>query len=274
MIVIFSIVAFSGMIVGESLSTRSLGMGGSGVSFKRGLDSLFVNPAGIMMQRVKSIDVSYSYNNRYMIENYHVHAFGVLAPRILLESYPFDEYPLDFGLTFVNESITGLLNQNDFGLSAGLVKIKMFSAGFEFHYKDISFGDKNFASLSSFYYKIGVIYTVKNLGFGAVYNSLDADLQTVFENLMMGFSYEQNSSRLTMSADVGLKRSPLYADGFVPIINGGIEKEITQNILLRAGIRNLKFTVGLGVLVEKFGFDYAFDATVGGNHQITLKYGI
>jgi len=245
------------------------GMGNAGVAMEGVIDGVFYNPANIMVQRKNLIDAIYSFNNKFGITGYYVNSLGIQLPTLVFGQ----QFSLYSALTVEQESITGLITKQNLGLSLGLIDMGNIHIGVGLHDLRISFADGNFPTQNQFYADIGVIVKyLSPLKFGVIFNTLDFTKDTFYNNLKLGFSYIFEKYALIMNGDIKLTNDPFFKNGYLAMINVGLEKMITPGLFLRAGVKNEKITLGLGVAISKLKIDYAYDMTTLNDHQVSLKY--
>lgn len=266
--ILINTVCLYGYEAENSGSSRFQGMGNSGIAAGNTIDSVFFNPAGIMNPRENLVDFIYSYNNLYNVSGYHIHSFAVQLPTMIFQK----TFPLYTAISFVQESVQGLVSINNTGLAIGLMKMDNIKVGLGIHNKMIVYKQGGYPSESAFYFKAGLQMDISWLDLGIVFHTYGFDPQYAYENFAVGAEVEFDKYDLILVTDIKLLRSVRYADSLKAVVRAGFEKMLTKGLFFRVGVNNTKITLGAGLDIKKITLDYYYGSAVSGDHQFSVKY--
>ena len=244
-----------------SVGSRSAAMGNASVTFSD-IWSVQHNQAGL--GNVKSVTAGLYIENCYMLNTINIGALAIAIPAI----------GGTFGISatyFGNE----LYKDNKFGLAFGKSFGPRFSAGIQINYLYTILAE-NYGSSGAFTFEGGVIANITDKLKAAVhvFNPIraklaDYDSERIPTILRSGISFTFSEKVL---ASVEVEKDIDYN----PIVKGGIEYHVVQQLYLRAGISSnpVLNSFGFGLELKKLKLDFSttIHQTLGVSPQFAAIY--
>lgn len=236
---------------------RSHGLGGCKATLTDGW-SVFNNPAGLTSER--GFGGLLSFEQKFLLTD--------LAEKYFGASLPTNKGV--FGVGFVASGFS-LLRKNELSIAYGTKLAKNFSVGVRISYFMVKYGDQFFAhkyiraDIGFNYWvneKLIVTSFANNLG-ALVSGASQSPIYSARLGLYVGINYQLSSKVLIVSEVAKTLLLPLN-------FKFGLEYELVENLLLRAGLytQRLTNTFGVGYRIKQITLD------VGGEKHPVLGYSL
>ncbi len=231
------------------------------------------------------------YENKYGISGYDYYSGAVVLSGVSLLNL------IKFGVSGYYENADSIMAEKNIKLSIGTTLLSTFkriylSTGISLGYYNISFSgfqedDNDTALADNNYFDVdaGVYIVYDDLRLGIVSaNLINSDLRNNKLPIRIGMVYDMSKYASLISMDFemvkdinGYNRSWLKIGSFelgkniYPLFKFGFEKTVKNILTLRIGLRDFKFTGGLGIAIRGFQLNYAF---INNNIGITHLIGV
>jgi len=254
-----------GFLNDVNVGAKQQSMGISGVADIEDLFSAWWNPSSIGLNDKISVGAFLNFNET--IPDYLLSSFAIKMNK-----------PINWGLLVVNESVNEVISQNRYILTIGKNILSKFALGINIkilHLIPAGYqenpSDSSLKSIIKFQYDLGILFKIfSNINFGFLMRDLirNYDLNKINTKYVVGIYGSFNI--ISFNTDLYWTENNFN-------ISFGIQKDITKNIILRAGLNRMNPSWGCEIkfpdmfFAKLLSFQYSNSQLLGSNHSLSLQ---
>ncbi len=275
-IILFTLILITNTLKGMQInSVESAGNSVSLVSKPDSISAFYYNPSLLAtITRNSFLKANIMYVNNYDIED-----FNTYAGNIIITGIPF----INTGISLIYTGYSSVINITEIKIAVSpenlfhlpVFKTVMISAGVSAYLYSLNPSgyqieeDSKITSKKYYGMDAGIVINYKTIYFGITAKSL-FDKRDDISGIITGitFDFPKYSSKISIELEP-VKRINTYnrdwlgikgisiGKGYYPVVKIGIEKIISNLLIIRLGLRDFKPSGGAGIKFKGFSFDYS-----------------